>query len=199
MTPPPPPNHSSHNSPDAMTSASGPRRTFFCTPQEDATVCSGQCDFHKRTSDAAIGQSPCVTSIPSDTPQPFISRNFFSSATITGDTFHCAKRFTVIREEGPSEGLFDKDPAPPTPDIHNLTAPPSPPGDPIEAGVFNASNKSEKIALFRNQELEVGDDTEPSPNNVPLADTPDSDTLFEGQTWGCNDIDLWAVAAHNQN
>ena len=33
---------------------------------------------------------------------------FFSSATIPGETFHCAKRFAVIREEGPSEDLFEK-------------------------------------------------------------------------------------------
>ena len=36
----------------------------------------------------------------------------FSSATIPGETFHFPKRFAVIREEGPAEGLFDKEPAP---------------------------------------------------------------------------------------
>ena len=33
---------------------------------------------------------------------------FFSSATIPRDTFHCAKRLGVVREERPAEGLFDK-------------------------------------------------------------------------------------------
>ena len=83
---------------------------------------------------------------------------FFSSATVPGETFHCAKRFAVIQEEGPAEGLFEKDPAPPQLYIQNLTAPPSAPGDPIEDGVFNAFNWAEDISLFRNQGLEVDDD-----------------------------------------
>ena len=88
---------------------------------------------------------------------------YFSSVTIPGETFHFAKRFAVIRQEVPSEGLFKKDPAPTPPGIHNSTAPPSAPGYPIEAGVFNASNRSEYIDLIRNQGLEVDDDMEPSP------------------------------------
>ena len=55
----------------------------------------------------------------------------FSSATFTRETFHCDKRFMFVREEGPDEGLFDKDPDPTPLDIHNSTAPPSAPGDPI--------------------------------------------------------------------
>ena len=46
----------------------------------------------------------------------------------------------VFREEGAAKGIFDKDSDPPPPDIHNLTAPTSAPGDPIEAGFFNAPN-----------------------------------------------------------
>ena len=38
---------------------------------------------------------------------------FFSSHTAPGETFHCDKRFVVAQEEGPYEGLFDKEPAPP--------------------------------------------------------------------------------------
>ena len=49
-------------------------------------------------------------------------------------------QLAVGREEGTAEGLSDKDTAPPTPEIQNLTAPPSAPGNPIEAGVFNVSN-----------------------------------------------------------
>ena len=66
-----------------------------------------------------------------------------SSATILRDTFHFFKRFAVVREEGPAEGLFDKEPGPPPPEIHNLTVPPSSPGYPIEAGVLNTSNREE--------------------------------------------------------
>ena len=86
----------------------------------------------------------------------------------------------VIWEKGPYEGLFDKDPEPPPPEIQNLTPPPSFPGDPIKADVFNASNRAEDIAHFRNHGLEVDDGMEPAPNNIPLVDTTDADTLFEG-------------------
>ena len=75
---------------------------------------------------------------------------FFSSETIPGETFHCDKRLAVVREEGPAEGLFDKEPAPLPPKIQNSTTPPSASGDPIEAGIFNASNREEDIALVRN-------------------------------------------------
>ena len=66
---------------------------------------------------------------------------FFSSATIPGEIFHFAKRFAFVQEKGPDEGLFDKEPAPPPSEIQNSAAPPSDPGDPIEAGVFNSSNR----------------------------------------------------------
>ena len=109
---------------------------------------------------------------------------FFSSATIPGETFNCAKRFTVFREEGPAEGPFDKEPDPPPPEMQNWTAPPSAPGDPIEAGVFSASNRAEEIALVRNQGLEVDYDMETDPDNVSLVETNSADTLFEVQAWG---------------
>ena len=105
---------------------------------------------------------------------------FFSSATVYVETFHFAKRYAVVREEGSYEGIFDREPAPPPPNIHNLTAPPSAPGDHIKAGVLNASNREKDIALVRNQDLEVYYDTEPSPNNVPLVENPADETLFEG-------------------
>ena len=82
----------------------------------------------------------------------------FSSAAIPRETLHCAKRFVVFREEVPYEGLFDKEPAPPPSEIKNSTAQPSDPGEPIEGGVFNASNQAEDISLVRNQGLEVDDE-----------------------------------------
>ena len=107
--------------------------------------------------------------------------------------------FAVVREEGPSEGLFDKEPAYLPPDIHNQTTPPSSPGKPIEAGVLNAYIQAEEIYLVRNQGLEVDDDIAPPPNNVPSVNNPAADTLFEGQTWGWDGIDCSAMAAHNHN
>ena len=80
-----------------------------------------------------------------------------------------------------------------------MTTPPSVPGYPIEAGVFNALNWAEYISLFRNKRLEVDDDMESSTKNVPSVETPSADTLFEGQTWGWDGIDRRAVVAQNQN
>ena len=78
--------------------------------------------------------------------------------TIYREKLHCAKRFTVVQAEVPAEGLFEKEPDPPPPDIHNSTAPLSAPGDPIEADVFNTSNQTEDISLVRNHVLEFYDD-----------------------------------------
>ena len=72
---------------------------------------------------------------------------FFSFATVPEETFHCAKRFEVAYEEWPAEGLFEKKPTLPPLEIQNSTAPPSAPGDPIEAGVFNASNRENTLPL----------------------------------------------------
>ena len=124
---------------------------------------------------------------------------FFSSTTVPGETFHCSNSFAVIRKEGPAEGLFDKEPAPPPPEIHNSTVPPSSPGHPIEAGIFNASNQAVYIPLVRNQWLEVDDYMEPDPNNVPLVNATAADTLFEGHTWVWDGIDCRSVVSHNQN
>ena len=79
-----------------------------------------------------------------------------------------------------------------------MTTLPSSLGDPIEDGVFNASNWAEDIAFVRNEGLEVDDYMEPSPKNFPSVDTPAADTLFEGQTWGWDGIDHRDVVAHNQ-
>ena len=47
---------------------------------------------------------------------------FLSSATVPGETFHCAKSLLVVQEEGPSEDLFYNNPDPPPPEIQNLTS-----------------------------------------------------------------------------
>ena len=40
---------------------------------------------------------------------------------------------------------------------------------------------------------------EPAPEKVPSVDTPASDTLFQGHTWGWDGIDCRAVVAQNKN
>ena len=67
-----PPEYSSRTSPDATTAVYGPNSTLLNAPQESAPIRGCQCAFPKRAADAAIRQSPGDTSIPSDTPRPFI-------------------------------------------------------------------------------------------------------------------------------
>ena len=47
--------------------------------------------------------------------------------------------------------------------------------------------------------MEVDDDMEPAPENVPLVENVAADTLFEGHTWGWDSIDRRSVVAQNQN
>ena len=105
----------------------------------------------------------------------------------------------VVRKEGPAEGLFGKETAPPPSEIKNSTAPPSAPGNLIEAVVSNTSNWAEDIDLVRNKGLEVDDGTGAAPDNVPLVETNAADTLFERHKWGWDGIDCRAMVAQNQN
>ena len=75
----------------------------------------------------------------------------------------------------------------------------SDPGEPIEAGIFNAYNRLEEITLVRNQGMEVDDDMEPVPENVPLAENPYSETQFEVHKWGWDGINRRDVVAQNQH
>ena len=73
---PPPPNQSSHAFPNATIDASGTRSTVFCAPQKYVPAWSCQWEFSKHYADAAIGRSPCVTSILSDTLRNFRQSRF---------------------------------------------------------------------------------------------------------------------------
>ena len=142
----------------------------------------------------------CVTHQSQVTLQGFsYEAVLLSSEKVPGETFYCSKIFAVVRQKDTAEGIFEKEPSPPPPEIHNSTAPLSAPGDPIEAGVFDASNQVEEISLVSNQGMKFDDDMEPTPKNVPLVDTPDTDTLFDRYMWGWDGINCRAVAAYNQN
>ena len=105
---------------------------------------------------------------------------FFSSLAVPEETFHFDKRFVIVWDKGPAEGLYDKDPSPFPPYTHNLTTLPSAPGDPIKAGVFNASNREEYIDLGSNKGMENDYDMKPDHYNVPSVGTHADEKLFEG-------------------
>jgi hypothetical protein len=117
---------------------------------------------------------------------------FFSSASIPDVELSAARRFVLVLEEGPNDGVWEEvanNPAPGNPSL--------PDGDvdnpvPIDDAIFNLRGTAEDIAMVRNQGFDVDDDNEPVPENVPTDDGPtvdDNNGLYEDQTWGWDGID----------
>jgi hypothetical protein len=58
----------------------------------------------------------------------------------------------------------------------------------------SGSTRSEDIALARSQGLDVDDNNEPAPENIPAASAPiDSTSNLHGQTWG------WGGTCHRKS
>ncbi len=122
---------------------------------------------------------------------------FFTSDSVTGIELSAARRFVVIKEQGPEEGLWD------TP-ASNPPASGASPAQGVGGGtsisipiaindaIFHSSgSRAEDIAIVCNQGFNVDDDDEPVPENIPSPDAPlpVSHGLYEGQTWGWDGID----------
>ena len=106
-------------------------------------------------------------------------------------TIYSVKRWIHITKEGDPAHFFD---------VNAVTSAPDPeesiedvPGsDEIPDRVFHSGNNSEDIAHIRSLGLDVDDDNEPAPENIP-----DEDPLPElNQTWGWDGIDHRAVGNH---
>ncbi len=70
--------------------------------------------------------------------------------------------------------------------------------EPIDESVFHPTgNQAEDIELVRNQGLEVDDDNQPAPENVP--EPPMTTNLYAGQTWGWDGIDQREVVINTKN
>ena len=121
---------------------------------------------------------------------------FFSSASIPDIELSSARRFVIVVEQGPDEGLWEEV-------ANNPSAPGNPPPLPagaddddaptaIDDAIFNLRGTAEDIAIVRNQGFDVDDDNEPVPENVPTDDGPtvdDNNGLYDGQSWGWDGID----------
>lgn len=107
----------------------------------------------------------------------FVSHPSFQGS----DEIYVAKRYAVVRHEGPPEGLFDDTPedAVALNDDGNLV-------QEVDPQLYFATNRAEDIAMVRNQGYNVDDDNEPAPENIPeeAAPTIDNEGLFPGQQWG---------------
>jgi hypothetical protein len=109
---------------------------------------------------------------------------------------YCAERYAKVKVEGEPDGFFDKKTD--LPIIAN--APTFSIGDldkPIDTSVIDKmgrSTRSEDIALARSQGLDVDDDNEPAPENIPAAGARiDNTTNLHGQEWG------WAGTCHRKS
>ena len=97
----------------------------------------------------------------------------------------CAERFAKVTVEGPADGFFKKKID--LPIIANGLDYSKPPIDLNRLDKLGGSSLSEDIALARSQGIEVDDDNEPAPENIPPAGSVlDATTNKFGQTWGWN-------------
>ena len=107
---------------------------------------------------------------------------FFDHPQFEGEGIYCAIRYANIQAEGDPNDFFDVAAAP----APAAAAEPQQNND-IETEVLRAGNNAEDIALVRGQGLDVDDDNDPAPENVPTADglsTNEDDGLYPGQSWG---------------
>lgn len=116
---------------------------------------------------------------------------FFTSESIPGIELSAARRFVIVNQQGPEEGLWDTTPAsnPPAGVVggNSISIPVA-----IDDAIFHSSgSRAEDIAMVRNQGFDVDDDDEPVPENIPPPDAPlpVDNGLYEGQTWGWDGID----------
>jgi len=106
---------------------------------------------------------------------------FFDHPQFEGREIYCATRYANPVAEGDPTEFFD------APDATQAPVPSEQPGNEIDPEVFRAGNNAEDIALVRAQGLNVDDDNDPAPENIPTADAPignEDDGLFPGQSWG---------------
>jgi hypothetical protein len=117
---------------------------------------------------------------------------FYRSDTIPG--LSSVERWATVIEQGIGE-MWGGEPeatattataAPVTPTEQNV---------PITDFIFNAQNRAEDIALVQAMGLEVDDNNEPAPENIPAPNAPllDLGALCKGQEWGWDGFDQWAL------
>ncbi len=107
---------------------------------------------------------------------------------------HCTIRFCKVEEEGAVEGRFSDEelgidcPAAEVEQDLPLEQEEQNGMDGIDNPVFNAGNCKEDIEFVWAQGLEVDNNKEPAPENIPVGNTNNS-VLFTGQSWGFDGVD----------
>jgi len=125
--------------------------------------------------------------------------NFFILESIPGETLYCAKQYTVVLEEGPPKHFFGASNPVENSEAEAVAGEDAAGEDlaqkPIDQSIFHLGNCNKDIALVCAQGLEVHDDNEPAPENVPeeeeAAGGGSTSGLVDehGQKWGWDGID----------
>jgi hypothetical protein len=111
---------------------------------------------------------------------------------------YCAEPYAKVKVEGEGDGFFNKDKT----DLPIFANAPTFSADdvckPIDTSVLDmggsGSTRSDDIALARRQGLDVDDDNEPAPENIPAVGTTiDSTASLHGQEWG------WGGTCHRKS
>ena len=124
-------------------------------------------------------------------------------------TIHSSTRYVKVVTEGDPAGFFvieeEAPAAAPVAAVAQPVAAAAAAGAPsadtrveIDLGVFQARNNAEDIANVRAQGLDVDDDNDPAPENIPEASAPPPIAPYPGQTWGWSGVDnRYATGAAN--
>ncbi len=117
--------------------------------------------------------------------RPHLPSCLFHIQRISRWKFFCPHQYCCVVEEGPQEDFFDQTDA-------NNTVPTSPGATPqteqetdIDPAVFASGNRAENNDFVHNQGLEVDDDKDTAPENVPQPNEVQENHNFKvGQAWG---------------
>jgi hypothetical protein len=107
--------------------------------------------------------------------------------TLGDSVVYCAEQYSKVKVEGEPDGLFDK-----KVDLPIIDNAPTFYVDDLDKSIdtsvidkMGRSTRSEDIALARSQGLDVDDDNEPAPENIPAAGARvNSSTDLHGLEWG---------------
>ncbi len=129
----------------------------------------------------------------------------FFTAPWTTKAIYCTKHYVTVVKEGPANLIFELTRS-------NASSPDGSQGstsqlsyadgeESIYKSVFHPTgNRAEDIALVCNLGLEVDDDIQPAPKNVPEGNQPPMTTnLYAGQTWDWDGINQWEVVINTKN
>ncbi len=128
----------------------------------------------------------------------------------TSNYIYAAKHYVTVLREGPPALFFDQPSNPASPassrgeESHDVSENNDDAGEiELDSSIFHPTgSRAEDVALVRNQGLEVDDDNEPAPENIPTNyanEVPLTTSLYPGQRWGWDGIDQREVAIQTKN